>query len=609
LPDLHVCSSIYPNTSGLGHYFQNNGNLSFTDISISSGLGVTGLNNYASAQSDFNNDGYGDLCVLRVAPYYSALFQNQGGSNHWIKITPTGVISNRDGMGAWIELWTGNDHYVRYTKCGESYLGQNSFSEIFGLGTATNIDSLSIAWPSGHVDSWFNVQVDQVLSAVEGSSLQASLNYESAVLCGDEPITLDAGDYESYYWNNGFTEQVLSVSEPGMYYCEVVTPVGFVLTTDTVEVIFSPEVVMEIESFEPSCFNYDDGSILLQTEIEDGTMIEWSNGEEGFELLNLEAGIYGYNFTDIYGCPQAGEVVLSEPDSLIAQFEQTNVSCFGGSDGMIELISTNASGYTVWWNQLEPGDVHVELTAGIQIWELIDDSLCSIEGEFTITQPDETMVEFNVVDVTCAGDFSGTVSLTINGIYEPYTINWFELDSLAMGAGSFTITISDVTGCVYEHSFTVEEPEQLSGEISFTWDEINDQYLATAEASGGVSPFDFVWNNGLIGAEIPITCDQLITVTITDGNGCWINVIEMCTGIIEESKTFNVYPNPAAGVLNIESLPGTEMSISNLDGRVILKTRLSSEKQVVDVSSFAPGVYLMRVGEKSLRLVIYGKDF
>ncbi len=124
---------------------------------------------FASAVGDYNNDGFADLVSHRVGTHAGVLAGVPNG-NHWIKVRPTGVVSNRDAVGARLWCWTEGEVMLRMTFCGENYLGQNSRWQIFGLGEYAVVDSLVVAYPSGIVDHYYNIPGETILTLVEGET-------------------------------------------------------------------------------------------------------------------------------------------------------------------------------------------------------------------------------------------------------------------------------------------------------------------------------------------------------------------------------------------------------------------------------------------------------
>ncbi|MEZ4856959.1 MAG: FG-GAP-like repeat-containing protein [Gelidibacter sp.] len=133
---------------------------------------------FSNAIGDVDNDGYTDFFVCNRAPANHSLWKNAGGTNNWLKINLEGTISNKNGIGSWIEVYANNKTMYRYTLCGEAFLGQNSATEIFGVNTATTIDYIKVKWLSGIEDILTDVAPNQTLTVVEGSTLSNS-NFEN----------------------------------------------------------------------------------------------------------------------------------------------------------------------------------------------------------------------------------------------------------------------------------------------------------------------------------------------------------------------------------------------------------------------------------------------
>ena len=97
------------------------------------------------------------------------LARNEMGSeNHWVGIRLVGVRSNRDGVGAFVRLEAGGLSQSDEIHSGGSYLSQSDLRLYFGLGKATRIERLEIAWPSGETQSFQDLKVDRLLVVREG---------------------------------------------------------------------------------------------------------------------------------------------------------------------------------------------------------------------------------------------------------------------------------------------------------------------------------------------------------------------------------------------------------------------------------------------------------
>ena len=105
------------------------------------------------------------------------LLQNPGNDNNWITIETIGTRSNRDGVGALVEVTTEGSKQIKEVHAGSSFLSADSPWLTFGLGTKTN-PSVEILWPSGLREAFGEVDIRELHSLTEGSG-QEILSYNA----------------------------------------------------------------------------------------------------------------------------------------------------------------------------------------------------------------------------------------------------------------------------------------------------------------------------------------------------------------------------------------------------------------------------------------------
>jgi len=179
-PDLlQVNGHVYPEVDtlklGIAYaerklLYHNNGDGTFTDISNSAGPAIIapaparGL-----AVGDLWNDGrLAAVIVNRNAPP-SLLVNRKTYANHWIEITTVGVTSNRNGIGARLVLKTANRKQVDEVRSGSSYISNSDMRVHFGLGATAQIEYLEVSWPSGLVERFPGLPVDNITAVTEGA--------------------------------------------------------------------------------------------------------------------------------------------------------------------------------------------------------------------------------------------------------------------------------------------------------------------------------------------------------------------------------------------------------------------------------------------------------
>jgi hypothetical protein len=142
----------------------NDGGEKFTDVSAASG-GVfkerwvgRGL-----ARGDLNNDGRPDLVVsTNDGPTYVVMNETKN-ANHWITLELVGHKSNRDAIGAVIQLTTAKGPQWWTVSTAGSYLSSSDKRAHFGLGTEAEAKSIEIHWPSGILQEMHDVKGDRFL--------------------------------------------------------------------------------------------------------------------------------------------------------------------------------------------------------------------------------------------------------------------------------------------------------------------------------------------------------------------------------------------------------------------------------------------------------------
>ncbi len=164
---------LIPQQSSL---LRNNGDGTFTDVSPQAGsFFQTQIVSRGACFADYDNDGYVDAFIVTLGGKGILLHNTPPGKrNHWLTIKLVGTSSNRDGFGASLEAIAGDLHQWVQSTSASGYLSQNDPRPHFGLGQHAVVDSLTIHWPSGTVQTLHNIKADQVLKITEPSPMPVS---------------------------------------------------------------------------------------------------------------------------------------------------------------------------------------------------------------------------------------------------------------------------------------------------------------------------------------------------------------------------------------------------------------------------------------------------
>ena len=148
--------------------FRGIGEGKFVDVSSAAGA-VLDVKSVARGAcfADYDNDGKVDALVVNLGSPAILVHNVATAANHWISVKLKGRTSNRDGIGARLEVVSGGHKQTAERVAGSGYLSQNDSRMHFGLGTAGSIEQLTIHWPSGREQVLRGVAVDRVLTVEE----------------------------------------------------------------------------------------------------------------------------------------------------------------------------------------------------------------------------------------------------------------------------------------------------------------------------------------------------------------------------------------------------------------------------------------------------------
>ena len=227
-PENRGAVDLWVSDSHYNRLLRNNGKLEFSDVTQLAGIAqlTAQYTSWGTGAYDFDNDGWRDIFILHgglihLIPQEHSLFRNLGGgkfqdvsstggaffqtksvgrgacfadydsdgrmdaflvnlgaagqllhnttqrSGHWIEIALQGVKSNRDGVGAVVEVTAGGMKQRAERVAGSGYLSQDDWRLHFGLGSKARADRIVVTWPSGIRQVLESVAADRVVAIRE----------------------------------------------------------------------------------------------------------------------------------------------------------------------------------------------------------------------------------------------------------------------------------------------------------------------------------------------------------------------------------------------------------------------------------------------------------
>ena len=275
-----------------------------------------------------------------------------------------------------------------------------------------------------------------------------------------------------------------------------------------------------------SIVQYDSNLNVLSTIAAPGAVYCVTDGVGTGDILACGNGFIASLAASIPVCNSAGfshTLTVTAPD------------CFNNTTGSATVaVSGGTSPYSVVWGTTPPqtGTVAVNIPPGTYTVSITDNSCAyaiivdtfvvpPVSGGFTLNS--------QVQHVACNGQNTGSISLQVSGGVPPYLFTWaggssgIGLDSMGnLPAGTYTIQISDSSGCSGSVSLNISEPPALSYTATAIPKCVGDTTSITINVSGGNSPYVMNWTSPapFSGFTIHGVTGGVFSGTIIDSNSC-----------------------------------------------------------------------------------------
>ena len=305
------------------------------------------------------------------------------------------------------------------------------------------------------------------------------------------------------------------------------------------------------------CFAACDGSAMATTSNGTGPYTyAWSSSGTSSAEFGLCMGTYTVTVTDFNGCDTTMAIFINEPSSLLIGGGVEPEKC-GKADGKATAtIFGGTPGYAYLWDDPNAQTTATATGLGAQIYTVIvtDTNGCTATLPFpvsTIAGPEIDTIQ--ATDLACTGDADATASVVASITSPPFTYIWDDpsaqtgLAASNLGAGTYSITVSDIFGCDTIASITIVDPLPISISVSGTdtlcFGQTNGELNSVT--TGGQGPYTYLWDDPLISTTDTVNLAPLATTTYTvivvDSAGCSdTNSMEIFLGAPLVASTANV---------------------------------------------------------------------
>lgn len=401
------------------------------------------------------------------------------------------------------------------------------------------------------------------------------------------------GNY-NYEWDNGESTAIAINLSAGLH---------TVTVSDQSEIVVESIVINEPEILEasiteqqdPSCHDVRNGRITV--EAEGGTepyTFEWNTGAMGNVLRNVFGGDYSVTITDTNDCTVELNARLETPDPITLNFETEAPLCHDSSDGTVRVAASGGTGVILFeWGNGETGDVLRNLTAGVYSVMAMDDNGCLTEDSVELIAPEPIEINLQAENISCAGDRLSGITANVSGGTGNLTLEWStgsdSLSSGPVGAGTYSLTVTDENACTAATEIEIEEPASLSNvtDSRAPFCPNDSTGFISLNPSGGTPPYSFNWSH--VSADTNMLSNLgggTYNFTITDSLGC----------ILMDSVVFDI-PDPISYTLDVNDESGFNRndgsaSLSDITGGYApYSIQWSTGDTTMQIKDLMPGMY------------------
>lgn len=336
-------------------------------------------------------------------------------------------------------------------------------------------------------------------------SLEPTIEGDNIICDGDSTLLSISETYIDYNWSTGAETSSIFASSSGLYEVTVSDASGCTGST-TFEVDQLDELNPIIEMASVDC----SGSIVLVTDMMYDTYL-WSSGSEADSLLVTQDGEYQITVTNENGCSGIATLDVTIPTTPDLTILGATTFCAGSNT--ILTSSIDAANYQ--WNTGSTADSIVVTSPGLVILTIVDSNGCAVSDTVDIVESDNLNPSITGPTLICNDEF-----ISINSVNDYETYLWSTGETTQSietnTPGTYGITVTDVNGCSGTNTYTVTASTiQIPIILNQVESCAEEAVLTTSESYAA-----YLWSTGEETESIIVTDEGIVTVQVTNAEGC-----------------------------------------------------------------------------------------
>ncbi|HXH19130.1 MAG TPA: gliding motility-associated C-terminal domain-containing protein [Chitinophagales bacterium] len=401
---------------------------------------------------------------------------------------------------------------------------------------------------------------------------------------GTSPLT--------FQWSNGAVTEDITGLDAGNYTVTLTDSTGC-QEVMTFEVIEESGLNLIATTISPSC-GQSNGSISVS--VSGGTppySYSWNTGQTNSAITGLDAGIYIVTITDANGCEETQIIPLNDIDGPQISINTTDITCDNPAGALEAVITSSSPPFMILWSTGDSSAVITGLEPGTYTVEVTDSAGCTTAATATLTASPGIIINAAHTEPSCNGSTDGSIDVMVIQGTPPFTFQWSggenTEDISGIGAGTYSVTVTDSNGCPATTTIIVDEPE----EIAATTDTLT-QPLCNGDSTGGINitvtggtpPYNYNWSNDDTTEDLTGIATGQYCVVITDAHGC---VSDTFCFFLNEPQPVQIQPNITQPACNGEDNGSISVTVSG--GVPSYTLQWSTGDTITTISGLTAGNY------------------
>lgn len=410
------------------------------------------------------------------------------------------------------------------TVCGSDYWCFNTLGSYCGNTAACGTETFFDPVPPGNIVD--NIQVNYYTADCAGGSLTATIDGNtvpavnegnSGCWCSNNPCAVSAATSSSYpcgmpnYVYGGTNTLQLCT---GNSVC--VNKIVLIITYVTPATI-NPVVTASGPT------NFCQGGSVVLNAGSGYSAYTWNTGANTQTITVTTSGTYWVTVTSSTGCTTGTSTpvtVTVHPNPTPSIAASTTAFCSGSS-----AVLTASAGYSAYAWSTGQNTQSITVTAtGTYNVTVTDANGCQGSASVTVSMYASPTVSATSTQAGCSVA-NGSATAFPSGGTGPYTYLWSNGDpnqtANNLSGGTYNVTVTDANGCTAQTSVTISSTAAPNVTASGTPAGCSvANGTATANPSGGVAPYTYLWSNGDPNQTATGLASGTYNVTVTDANGC-----------------------------------------------------------------------------------------